>query len=231
MAAGRAGDHPGRAAGVTRLLQVLFFALIVRPVLMIVLGVHVRRRELLPQRGPAIIVANHNSHLDTLTLMALYRLRDLHRLRPVAAMDYFLKSRFMRWLAEDLIGIVPVNRVKGAKDGGNPLEGALEALDAGAILILFPEGSRGEAERIAAFRKGIAHLAKARPEVPVTPVFLHGLGKALPKGSMVLVPFTCDVFVGGALRWGEDGEIDAFVAALRARIDAMAEEARVPDWD
>ncbi len=213
----------------TRLLQILFFALVVRPVLMVVLGVHVRRRELLPREGPAVIIANHNSHLDTLTLMALYPLRDLHRLRPVAAMDYFLRNRFMRWLAEDLIGIIPVNRVKGAKEGANPLAGAEAALDRGQILILFPEGSRGEAERMAQFRKGIAHLAKARPDVPVTPVFMHGLGKALPKGSFTLVPFNCDVFVGPPLRWS--GDIDGFVEAARGAVEALAAEAHVPDWE
>ena len=211
----------------TRLLQILFFLLVVRPVLLIVLGVHVRRRELLPTKGPAVLIANHNSHLDTLTLMALYPLGQIHRVRPVAAMDYFLSSRFMRWLACDLIGIVPVNRQGGA--AGNPLAGALDALDRGDILVLFPEGSRGEAERLTDLKKGIAHLAKARPDVPITPVFMHGLGKSLPKGSMVLVPFNCDVFVGPALRWS--GSIDGFMDSVSQAMNALASEGDFPVWE
>jgi len=212
----------------TRLLRLLFFTCLVRPVLMVVLGVHVRRRELLPQDGPAVIIANHNSHLDTLTLMSLYPLAKLDLLRPAGAMDYFLTNRWMRFLAEEIIRILPVER-GGAAAGRNPLDGCLEALDRGEIVILFPEGSRGEPERLQQLKRGIAHLAKARPEVPVTPVFMHGLGKALPKGTMLLIPFNCDVYVGPAFRW--DGSIDGFMARTEAAMAAMASEGGFAAWD
>ncbi len=210
-----------------RILRGAFFAAVVRPVLTLILGAHVRHRQFLPSRGPAIIVANHNSHLDTLTILCLFRLRDLPRFRPVAAADYFLRSRLGAWFALNIIGIIPV--VRGGQGGANPLAACEEALDRGDILILFPEGSRGEPERLSDFKRGIAHLAHARPEVPVHPLFLYGLGKALPKDSFLLVPFNCDIVAGEPFTW--NGDKEAFMALLQTRMTGLADEIHRTPWD
>jgi len=180
----------------TKLLRFIFFRMIVRFIVLVGLGLNIRRRELLPKQGPAIIVANHNSHLDTMVLMSLLEPALLDRVQPVAAMDYFMKNRLLAWFSSNILRIVPLARQFKAHD--NPLKPVHDALEAGKILILFPEGSRGEPEQMKAFKKGIARLAQAHPEVPVIPVYMHGLGTALPKGEALFVPFFCDVFVGQA---------------------------------
>jgi 1-acyl-sn-glycerol-3-phosphate acyltransferase len=74
-----------------------------------------------------------------------------------------------------------------------------EVLASGDSLIVFPEGSRGTPEEMAPFQTGIAHLIQKYPQVPVIPVYLKGLGRSLPKGEFIMVPFFCDLVIGTPL--------------------------------
>jgi 1-acyl-sn-glycerol-3-phosphate acyltransferase len=209
-------------------LQELFFLIVVRPLILIVLGLNVRYRERLPTQGPAILVSNHNSHLDTLVLMTLFPRRFLRILRPVAAKDYFFSNHLLAWFAANVMRIIHLDRHNAGRSQ-NPLAPCSEALQNKEILILFPEGSRGDPERMGSFKTGIAHLAKRHPEVPITPIFLHGLGKALPKGDPILIPFFCDVFVGESLHW--TGDKGTFMNALEQAVTLLAEEGYRPAWE
>jgi len=174
----------------TSILRKLYFNLIVTPFVWIVIGLNIRDREHLPKNGPAIIVANHNSHLDTMVMMVLLK-HLLPIVKPVAAADYFLRNKKMAWFALNIIGIIPIYRDAGKA----ALEPVKDSLKEGNIVIIFPEGSRGEPEKMQEIKKGVSHLAHEFPEIPVIPIGMFGLGKALPKGEGLLVPFFCDVFV------------------------------------
>src|SRR5690348_2371949 len=104
------------------------FYVFVRMTILVLLGLNIRRRELLPANGPAIIVANHNSHLDTLVLISLFPLRQLPKIHPIAAADYFLRNPFLAWFATRIIGIIPLVRGKASKSY-DPLQPCCDALD------------------------------------------------------------------------------------------------------
>ena len=65
--------------------------------------------------------------------------------------------------------------------------------------------------------------------VPVIPVFMHGLGKVLPRGEFLPVPFFVDVFIGESMRWS--GDKAAFMADLDHRIHVLAAEGNFPVWE
>jgi len=208
-------------------IRLLFFVF-VKGMVLLLLGLNIRRRELLPANGPAIIIANHNSHLDTLVLISLFPLRKLRNIHPIAAADYFLKNRFLSWFSTCIIGIIPIMRGKASKSY-DPLKPCCDALDRGDIIILFPEGTRGEPEQISQFKKGAAYLAERRPHIPIVPVFIRGLGKVLPKGDFVLVPFFCDIFVGGKFYFQTDKQ--EFMNTLSDCFKGLSSEEEITIWE
>jgi len=210
------------------LIRLLLLMLIARPVAQFMTGADVVGRERLPAKGPAIIAANHNSHVDTLLLLTIFPARLMHCLRPAAAADYFLKDPFIGWFSRKLVGIVPIERAR-AGTGLDVLAPARQALAEGAIIIVFPEGTRGAADdEMGELKSGIARLAEAFPSVPVCPIWIEGAGRVLPKGAVLPVPLNCTVLVGEPLAWG--GDRKAFMAALRERLLALKAEAPPQRW-
>lgn len=209
-------------------LRFVFFQFLVRPVILVGLGLNVRHRERLPSAGPAILASNHNSHLDTMVLMTLFPWRVLRRVRPVAAGDYFLRNRLVAWFALRIIGIIPIDR-GGSTAREELMAGVAQALERNEIVIIFPEGSRGEPERLQQFKSGLYFLSQAHPQAEVVPVFMHGLGKVLPRGEMLPVPFFCDVFVGESM--ARDADRDSFMKGFAERMTSLAAEGRFPSWD
>ena len=204
-----------------RLIKILFFGLIVKPIVFVVLGLNIRGRGNLPQNGPAVLLANHNSHLDTMVLMSLYPLRHIHNVRPVAAADYFMESGGLRaWFSKTCIGIIPMDR-SGETAKQRLFDGCDQALNDGQVLILFPEGSRGKPEQMSELKKGVFHLLNSHKNATATPVMLHGLGRALPKGEALLVPFNCDVIIGQPLAPSIDA--NDFIAEVSATFDTLSE--------
>ena len=186
-----------------RCLKVLFFAILVKPMVLLGLGLNVFFKKRLPSTGPAMVVANHNSHLDTMVLMSLYPLSQIHKIRPVAAADYFLSNKYLAWFSLNVIGIIPIQR-QHIRDKEALFQACHDALDKDHILLIFPEGSRGKPEQLSELKRGIHHIIKERDNLTVVPVMLHGLGRALPKGDAVFVPYNCDVVIGDKIEYDDD---------------------------
>jgi 1-acyl-sn-glycerol-3-phosphate acyltransferase len=152
---------------------------------------------------PRIYYANHSSHLDALVLWASLPPGVRESTRPVAARDYWERTRLRCWLATRLFGSVMVGRLApGPFAARAPL---LEELDHGGSLILFPEGTRGDGAEIGEFKSGLYQLCRMRPGVEAIPVLLENMHRILPKGG-VLPSRARSRAVFGAPLSAEDGE-------------------------
>ncbi len=132
--------------------------------------VRIEGRGNIPRR-PVIVVANHASHADTVLLQ--YVLATCHD-RPVlvaGAEDYWFRRRSVGLLARTL-GVFAFPR-KGAVGVAR----ARRALELGASVVLFPQGSRSGGR----FRAGVGRIATVS-HAPVVPIHLEGPSNLLPKG-------------------------------------------------
>ncbi|MDC5707283.1 1-acyl-sn-glycerol-3-phosphate acyltransferase [Vibrio europaeus] len=205
-----------------RILRALFILLFVKPLVFIGLGLNIINRQNLPMNGPVVVAANHNSHLDTLVLLALFPISIIYKVRPVAAADYFLSNPIVAWLSLNVIGIIPIRRSPSKEQKEAIFDECHKALEQGDILIIFPEGSRGEPEVMSGLKKGIYHLVKDHPQCAVVPVVMRGLGVSLPKGTAMFVPFNCDVVLGDSV--SDFSDADEFIEIMQEQYQMLSEQ-------
>ncbi|HUG62626.1 MAG TPA: lysophospholipid acyltransferase family protein [Methylomirabilota bacterium] len=180
-----------------------------------------------PSPEPRVYFANHSSHGDFVLIWAVLPAALRRRTRPVAGADYWNRSATRRYLGRDVFDAVLIERDPEARTE-DPVTQMARALDDGASLILFPEGTRNTGEeRLQPFKTGLYHLSRARPAVELVPVWIENLNRVMPKGEFLPVPLLCTVTFGAPIRAGEDEDKDAFLARARAALLALSEpEAR-----
>ena len=172
--------------------------------------------------GRCIYFANHSSHGDFILIWAVLPPRLRRRARPVAGADYWLKSSLNSFIGRDVFNAVLIERDREARKE-DPVTQMAQALDAGSSLILFPEGTRNLTEvPLQPFKSGLFHLAQARPDIDLVPVWIDNLNRVMPKGEFVPIPLICTVTFGEALHIGETEEKADFLARAESALLALA---------
>lgn len=176
----------------------------------------------IPAAGPAIVVANHQSGVDPLTLVACTR-RLIHFMM---AREYF-ELPGLRWLFR-LSGAIPVNR------DGNDLgatKAAIKVLRDGKLLGIFPEGGirSGEDEQLGG-KSGVALLA-LKTGAPVVPAHISGTPRQDSVLRAILTPSRSSVRFGEPIvftapegRKPTREEIDSVTRQILDRVVALRAE-------
>ena len=140
---------------------------------------------------PSVIIANHQSHLDLICLMAL---------NPKLIFftnDWVWKNPIYGYVIRKA-DYIPVN------DGVEAHIDKIRALvERGYSLVIFPEGTRTVDGSIGRFHKGAFYLA-AELGLDITPVFIHGAYDVLPKTDFMLREGFVHVEVGSRIPCSKD---------------------------
>lgn len=171
----------------------------------------------IPASPPFVMIANHASHLDALTLASVLRGTPARAARALAAGDTFFASAGAAMLAACAINAFPVWR-------GRTRQGDLATLrtrltEDALVYILFPEGTRTRDGIMARFQPGLGALV-AGTTVPVVPCFLEGAFAAWPPQRRWPRPGRLRLAIGPALRFADVPNDRAGWAAVAASSEA-----------
>ena len=172
-----------------------------------------------PKAEQRIYFANHQSHADLVMIWAALpeELRGITR--PIAAKDYWTASAFKQWITTEVFHAVYVDRQRTGD--ADPLEPLIEALQKGDSIILFPEGTRGNADEPQAFKAGLYNLAERFPHVVLVPAWINNIQRVMPKGEVVPVPLLCSVTFGAPMQLQPEEDRKTFLTRAREAVIAL----------
>ncbi|MCP4896943.1 MAG: 1-acyl-sn-glycerol-3-phosphate acyltransferase [bacterium] len=168
-------------------------ALLLRAWLRIYHRLEIVGRENLPAEGSFVLVANHSSHLDALSLVSAFSLARLHRVFPAAAADYFFSNMAKTAFSAVFINALPFHREVNAEQSLSVCSTLLE--NPGNVLMIFPEGTRSTNGELNRFRSGVGRLL-AGTDFSAVPCHLLGASAAWPKGRTIPMPKKVRVTIG-----------------------------------
>jgi 1-acyl-sn-glycerol-3-phosphate acyltransferase len=186
-------------------------------------GVRPRHTERIPKEGPVIFAPNHLSFLDP-PCVAIASTRSL---------NFMAKEELFKGVFGKLIRSLDAFPVKRGTAETETFKIAVQKLQEGKCLLIFPEGTRGDGEKLGPINRGVSMFAK-QTGAKVVPVGISGTEKVLGKKSkgkfskLVVVfgePFTYEDCCTGA---SEKENRELFAKRLAKEIAALTTEAGLP---
>jgi 1-acyl-sn-glycerol-3-phosphate acyltransferase len=165
---------------------------------------------------PAIIVPNHSSFLDTLSM-------GMIGTKFIFLVNDWVYNSPIFGKAVQMAGYYPVS--KGIEGGEAKL---VEFVKKGYSLIIFPEGTRSKTGDIGRFHKGAFHLAK-KYNIDIVPLYVHGNHDLLPKGDFIIFDGPHTMEIGKRIEFNEEtdhGDVRSITKSISSDFKKHYQEIR-----
>jgi 1-acyl-sn-glycerol-3-phosphate acyltransferase len=150
----------------------------------------------IPAEGPSVMVGNHTSHLDALSLTAALPWRLGTQAVALAAGNVFFKNTATSIFAATALNALPIWRKETTPEDLAFLR--LRLQEDRMVFILFPEGTRSRTGEMGRFRPGLGAFV-AGTAIPVVPCYLSGAHACWPPTRTLPRPGRLHLTIGESL--------------------------------
>jgi len=146
----------------------LFFRITILPLVQLLYRVRRIGTGFVPREGGVLLLGNHVSYIDSFIMY-------LASPRPVrfVVLESYVNLPAIGWFLK-LFGAIPIRPTRPKE----ALERTVEALRAGGVVCLFPEGGLTRLGVTCEFKKGFELIVR-RAQVPVVPFYMDGLWSSI----------------------------------------------------
>jgi 1-acyl-sn-glycerol-3-phosphate acyltransferase len=198
----------------SRAFWLLLKFVLLGPALRLLFRPRVTGLEHIPRSGGAIVAANHVSFLDPLLLPLVVPRRRVMFLTKTKYID----KPALRWFLAGA-GVIPV-ATDDPDAARAAVTAAVQAVRAGRLVGIFPEGTRSPDGRLHRGRTGVGRMALASG-APVIPAGIIGTDHALPRGARLPRPRPVRIAFGPPIRFPVPGDEAAIPSLSRAATDEV----------
>lgn len=141
-----------------------------------------------------LVICNHASHIDAVSIAAAVPLRYWLDLYIAAAKDYFFANPLFAFFSKHCLGAIPLDRKDKKSEAVELCLTLLNNLER-IWLLIFPEGTRSKDGYIQEFKRGVS-LFSEKTTTPLLFLYLEGATELWPKGRLFAKPGKLTLHVG-----------------------------------
>lgn len=141
-----------------------------------------------------ILISNHSSHLDAVSIAAAVPFQYWLDLFITAAKDYWFRNPVFTFFSSHCLGAIPIDRKDKKGEAIKLCTTLLESLER-IWLIMFPEGTRSKDGYINTFKRGVS-LFSIKTDTPILFLYIEGNAQLWPKGRLIPFPGVLKIHVG-----------------------------------